>query len=460
MTAAYNTTVNRTVLRGLADCFVYIKDHIGVGPHGIMRMQTGDWNDVFVQEAMDSGLSRAEVIATAESTTNAAMSAAVLPRFADIIELAAHDGPVDPTIAQLVPAIRQFASEQAAALRKHAWNGQWLNRAWIPVKNKTQSPGAAQFPGGWACTNGVDRRLCTGLCLEPQPWAILASHWAAGAAGQADAYVLTPTQTATLVESLQRELASPMGSTVLNKAFRRTGRAPAQVPRSRAEAGGAADAGQHENGGVWPSQNHPLILALATTNATAAEREWTANSRATQAKAFPKYWPGIWSAADVATSHLSTAGQVGTQSWPSMPVLCTHPHSWPVVSAARLSGLTFDAAGLSVRPALPTKLGSFAFETQLAGVRRNQTGAGEWEYAGHWAPAGGSGDGCTIHLDLRSLHAGEITATDTGFRVGSARWQRAEAAQWLYNGVLIVASGAPCGGGQTLGWKARVRVAE
>ena len=133
-------------------------------------------------------------------------------------------------------------------------------------------------------------------------------------------------------------------------------------------------------------------------------------------------------------------------------------------SAQLAGGISGEAVGAHVRRG---GLKREASTTNDAGqlrvrdaARGNQTGAGEWEYAGHWAPAGGSGDGCTIHLDLRSLHAGEITATDTGFRVGSERWQRAEAAQWLYNGVLIVASGAPCGGGQTLGWKARVRVAE
>ena len=61
---AYNSTLNRTVLAALVDSYEYITGHIGVGAHGLLRMQTGDWNDVFVQEAMDSGATRAAVIWT------------------------------------------------------------------------------------------------------------------------------------------------------------------------------------------------------------------------------------------------------------------------------------------------------------------------------------------------------------------------------------------------------------
>ena len=75
----------------------------------------------------------------------------------------------DPRFTALAPKIRAFARGQAQALQAHAWNGAWLNRAWIPLPNRTASD---EFPGGWACTNGADRRLC----LEPQPWAMLASQ--------------------------------------------------------------------------------------------------------------------------------------------------------------------------------------------------------------------------------------------------------------------------------------------
>ena len=38
---AYNSTLNRTVLGALVDCFRYLKHNIGVGEHGLLRMQTG-----------------------------------------------------------------------------------------------------------------------------------------------------------------------------------------------------------------------------------------------------------------------------------------------------------------------------------------------------------------------------------------------------------------------------------
>lgn len=378
---AYNSTVTRTVLGALVDCFLYIKDHIGVGRHGLMKMQTGDWNDVFVQEAEDSGLTRAQVIQSAESTANAAMASFVLPRFADVVELASQHAQQDDILSPIIRELRRFAVSQTTALRRHAWNGAWISRAWIPVNN------SEQFPGGWACTNGFDNRLC----LEPQPWALLASEWS-----QADVNttVLSSDQATTLVASIESRLCvdSPLGCTVLSKVFSRN-----KLMR------GAAASGQHENGGVWASQNHPLILALAHLKPELAYKEWVRNSRATQAQHFPSYWAGIWSASDVVTSHLSTDGYEGCQSWPAMPVLCTHPHSWPVYSAARLAGLTFDKAGMRVHPALPLALGDYSWTSTLASVRRNQTGELEWQFSGHWAPL--RRERCSLQLDLRGLYA-------------------------------------------------------
>ncbi len=255
---AYNSTLNRTVLRCLVDSYKYVTTNIGVGSHGILRMQTGDWNDVFVQEAMDGGSTRAEVVASGESSTNAAMAAAVLPRFAELIELAAEITG-DYQYRNLTDGIRQFAESQAAALKAHAWNGKWLNRAWIPLPNNASAggPGAKQFPHGWACTNGVDDRLC----LEPQPWAIIASTQRSSSSsklnGSDSAVVLDAAQIATLIDSMRSKLGSPLGSTVLSRPFARTA-VPAKAEMSggrgasSSRTGDAADSGQHENGGVWP----------------------------------------------------------------------------------------------------------------------------------------------------------------------------------------------------------------
>merc|ERR1712187_842696 len=76
----------------------------------------------------------------------------------------------DDRFLSIVPKSRQFGAMQAKALRKSAWNGEWFNRAWVPVNES--APLASDFPGGWQCTNGADKRLC----LEPQSWAIIAQE--------------------------------------------------------------------------------------------------------------------------------------------------------------------------------------------------------------------------------------------------------------------------------------------
>jgi hypothetical protein len=463
---AYNSTLNRTVLRCLVDSYEYVTTHIGVGAHGILRMQTGDWNDVFVQEAMNGGSTRAEVIASGESSTNAAMAAAVLPRFAELIELAA-EMTGDDQYRNLTAGVRQFAKSQAVALKKHAWNGAWLNRAWIPLPNNASSGAEEQFPGGWAGTNGVDDRLC----LEPQPWAIIAStqsqRGSSKPGGSDSAAVLDAAQTATLIESLSSKLSSPLGSTVLSKPFARTAiSAQAETSggsASRSRSGDAADAGEHENGGVWASQNHPLVLALASVNATAALEEWLRNTRATQAQLYPTFWPGVWSGADVVTSHLSTDGQAGTQSWPAMPVLCTHPHSWPVYSAARLAGLTFDGGGMTIAPAVPMAAGGYRYSTRVASVQRiHHHQQGRIEYTGRYEPVRAVGE-CAVLLDLTVAHpellalsaveASPITATVRVSIEGKAATATGAApheVQVVGGGLELHTRGLVCGPGAAL----------
>ena len=48
---------------------------------------------------------------------------------------------------------RAFAGTQRAAVRKYGWNGQWMNRAWLPHK-------------GFIGTNAKGDKL--GITMEPQ----------------------------------------------------------------------------------------------------------------------------------------------------------------------------------------------------------------------------------------------------------------------------------------------------
>ena len=148
---------DRSALEVIAAAYKYLTTHTGVGPHGLIRVQSGDWNDGFAALAGCRGNAacQTKVQATAESVMNSAMATHILDRLASALEMAA----VDP--ATIDPAeVRQFAKGQQEALLQHAWNGDWLDRAWLPNK-------------GFIGTN--TRGDALGLTLEPQPWILLSS---------------------------------------------------------------------------------------------------------------------------------------------------------------------------------------------------------------------------------------------------------------------------------------------
>jgi cellobiose phosphorylase len=387
----------RTVVECLVDSFSHIK-RTGFGPHGLMKLLTGDWNDAMGGYALKSGATVAELMSRGESTCNAAMAAAIIPRLADALGLAQNSGLQIPGGNNTLRSMRQFAKQQAQALRR-AWNGEWLSRAWMPVNSSYN-------PDGWFCTNGEDYRLC----LEPQPWAIMATKM-----GES---VLSSAERSTLVQSMENllHLGAP-GTWDVSSAQRGiTGAAVASKCWHNGSSG--FPCGYHENAGAWYSQNHPLVMALAQENASLAWKEWVANSLFHSARLWPTYWPGIWSAADAYGSSLASfkSGAVGISYFPDMPVFCTHAHAWPLYSMARMAGLTFDHGGLRVNPAVPLEMGDYAFLTPLASVTRQRivnigsNGSVTYAYSGEWRPASFV-DECVISVDINALHGNSSRVT-------------------------------------------------
>ena len=66
---------------------------------------------------------------------NSAMATYILPRFAQVLELAAAANATAAAGVGLHPAtVRVFAEAQVTALQASAWNGDFLSRAWLPRK--------------------------------------------------------------------------------------------------------------------------------------------------------------------------------------------------------------------------------------------------------------------------------------------------------------------------------------
>lgn len=117
----------------------HLMDVVGLGPHGLIRVRTGDWSDSIVFESSNREL--AEEIG--ESVPNTQMAAWVLPRAAALFD------DTDPGLAQ---EVRDWAAARRTAAEGE-WVERWYRRAWF-------GPGEPYGEGH--------------MDLEAQVWALIA----------------------------------------------------------------------------------------------------------------------------------------------------------------------------------------------------------------------------------------------------------------------------------------------
>eukprot|EP01084_Bolivina_argentea_P113351 202032_1 len=173
-----NDYVNYSVLDCLMESYQYLRSHIGIGKHGVIRLQTGDWSDTF--DTL-SGANKTLVYEQGESGLNTAMAAYALPLFNKVLTM----------INKSVPEINEFAQYQQNILHNVLWNGEWINRAWVP--NNFSSDGE------WLGSLQNDNRMH----LFPQIWTLLSG-------------VLNKTETNILINSINkrlREYTNAIGAT-------------------------------------------------------------------------------------------------------------------------------------------------------------------------------------------------------------------------------------------------------
>lgn len=226
---------DRSALEAIVAAYHYLVNHTSVGQHGLIRVQSGDWNDGFSGMACGKDAKCQQVVqAQAESIMNSAMSGYVMERFAQALELCKVPASVLDSAA-----VRRFGAAQTAAVRQWGWNGQWVNRAWLPKKG---------FVGTDAKGDGL------GITLEPQPWVLLSG-------------MLSTTEESTLLRSIE-SLSCELGWK------------------------------QSKTGHMWAALSHPMVMGVARVNKTLAWNEWNKASLANEATNHPTMWPGVWTSAD------------------------------------------------------------------------------------------------------------------------------------------------------------------
>ncbi|HPD02592.1 MAG TPA: hypothetical protein PK245_04445, partial [Clostridia bacterium] len=312
-------TVEKTVLEGLLLAYSYATKEVGKGPHGLLRMKSGDWNDQAVYGRVPLSQTK-KVRKVGESMLNSAMGIYSFKTFSEMLRAAGESAAAEES--------EKWSKELKEAV-KAQWNGKWFKRAWMGDKV------------GWL---GDDL-----LWLEPQPWAIIG--------GAAD-------------ENLRGELVKNINDILMKDSP--NGAALIQKSSEREENSAGLDAGVLENGGIWYAINGYLVWALAKEDGGLAFDEFLKNTRAYQAEAYPEIWYGIWSGPDSVNSVAAKypgrtqnsknpiTGKrekffkltVGVD-WEDFPVLNLHAHTWQQYALFKLIGLEFNATGFKIKPVIP-----------------------------------------------------------------------------------------------------------
>ena len=321
----------------------------GLGPHGMIRMRGGDYNDG-IRSGCQMGDGKAD-----ESVLNSAMAVGIFRSWADVLEavtMASNSG----GLAANISALRAFASQQERAVSA-TWdeneNGGWFARAW---SNNTGWCGTVANSSVWwsnayAILADIPPLDGTVVISRANSSTNNTGRDGGGSGGGTAARDK-------LVKSLSEALFTDAGVVFTNHS----------VHSSYTDVWWAGAMYQYEALGLRGHQD----LALAT---------WQRHSLALHSEQFPTDLSGIWSSADL----WSKSGTGGCGSWEGG--YCLHntwTHTASLWGIPALAGAEFTQQGLLVRPQLDQP--RYTIQSSLFGTAK----ANDNEFAGWWMPMNGS----------------------------------------------------------------------
>jgi hypothetical protein len=304
-----SANVSGTFLEHCRAAFDHLEQRVGLGPHGLLRCGTGDWNDVLLGYSRFSPLT----VWRGESALNAGLAAMVLPRIADAVEHAD---------AALAAKMRGFARVQSAALEA-MWAGDWLMRGYL---------------GYGEAALGRDR-----IFLDAQPFPVLAGLW--------DAERRTR-----LFDTIQTRCVAPQ----------RAGALCLWPPMK----GPLLEPGSDTNGGTWAAIDGWLAWAWSLHDPRRAWDFFRSTTLAARAEAYPGVWYGVWSGPDSYNAHYhprpGETFQLNATPMTDYPVMNMNRHASPLFAALKMAGIDPRGDTVVIDPHLP--FDTFAIRTPLLGV--------------------------------------------------------------------------------------------
>ncbi len=270
-----------STLDKITQAFLYIRDEIGTGSHGMIKIMNSDWNDVVFNYYPIN-----IYYVSAESHMNASLALNAMYGLIENLEAAMKQPNLAAeklTIAKLVASMKMYRQKQLAVFIKDMDKRTFPRRLYL---NREIAIGD------------------TDMYLEPVVYMM----------GIPDLPLAI--KQSTLIEMNARlMLNEPLGAREM------------EVPKPSTLHG----PGVRENGGFWYSLNGALMIGLSTWNRPASMDLYKKMSFSNYSNHYPDGWVGWWSAPDAVNSNISTKpGDVSPMPAP-YPVFCSHAHMWTVL---------------------------------------------------------------------------------------------------------------------------------
>ncbi len=261
------------VLNFLKKYFIYLRDEVGVGSHGLVKILNSDWSDSFLQEYSPNKY------LNAESHLNTAMVLAILPKLIDALKQSGNGD-----AATFIDALENYRSTISTAFFKDFGDRKFAARAYLNDKVKF----------------GLDV-----VCLEPQGYLLQIPDLSIARKKEIYEYVKGKNFTPEQIGFRIRE--KPLWD-------------------KRAES---------EDGAIWYALEYPVLLGVAMFDKTEAKALLKAFTFDKSGTKYPNYWMGQWTAADDINSTLNIHEGLysfwdggGMKSY--FHGYCSHPHTWPL----------------------------------------------------------------------------------------------------------------------------------
>ena len=274
----YPKNGDATMLEVTEQCFNYLRQFVGLGPHGLVKLLNSDWNDCIF--SMDKVFYN-DVFMNAESLMNTTMALSIIDNLVD--QLDKYSGAQTARARKIAAGMNVYRENLKKAFLKDMGDAGFARRMYFAGKSL-----------------GDDQ-----MWLEPQGYLL-----------QMKDFPLE--RKLNLYKEMQDRLykGEKLGARQQEKPIDTV---PSLEPGSR------------ENGGFWYSLNGPVICGVATFDKPEAMRLLKRMSFANNAASFPQFWTSYFSSADNVESSLmgkleGLADQSG--NWYRCPVFCAHPHAW------------------------------------------------------------------------------------------------------------------------------------